>query len=1012
MKNNNILFKVSIYLFITSSQAQYLWYENKTKTENIQFLENSDGIFSINELNPSRSGLNSNKRVSKFIRNSNTDKGLSTFKLYKPIKSPEAISISLKAYINTSTFNLSNVNRLRLYLRNTTTGETIQKTLFFTAGKEWQDFTFDIKSIDFSIEGLRNSGYDQVQLGYGNGQFSNRSTTYYIDQISATKQQQKQYLWYENDVESENILFTNQESGQFTTDEINPNTNKNNVNITCAKFIRDSSVSKSFAYFNLFQPIETAVTFTVNLKALISVRQDKLINRPSHLRIYLKNTTTGATIFKQMKFSKGKKWEDFSFVFNQSEFTVKGLKRGGYNQMYIGFGNNVFSPLTITYYIDQIYGTTKQMPIHPLAKSMQGSWGTRFYVRGGEDLDFYTADRSLGGRNYDYIAGAKEIINSYPSTGHIITNATNNANSHLWTLRNNKNVDAVMGVNNAIVSEEFVPNLQNEQIIIDVINLFKNADKKIILYLNSLSPSERSTPTGAAVWKNYVNTYFSGNEHKAWMNYCEGYVKRFAQLEIDGYWIDAFSSYPGDDFEKDEFIQMIRDADPGIMIAANLDKDFFRHDNGESILVDSDGIEDNDDRDYRIIKLSGKDPWSDITAGHITPLDNGAPPNSWAYEEFTVTDIQENHITTYNGGSKQIVKHLFLPIRETWSGDRKNLIFNDRQQTYRFVKKITDAGGIVTFSTTTDEDGTTMEDEEFVLKYVDQKFTTNSNPTQYTRPLGAFLVEEEEIYPWYENEKNTSIDYISIVKNLHTVTTENFPNPLKKGINSTNTVFRSKRDGGTLARVYFNLPNIITNVSKLKVTLKSFVNKANPTEIESTIRVYLINTNTNKNIFRQQKLITGNTWENLEFDFSNETASIENYNQIAIGFANGDSSSATTKYYFDDIKGSINQYVATPDTDIVPKQINNINIHDKVILEEIFDEQNTQIRIYPNPVTSSFELSRKLNSIQIYNITGKKLLEFPDNSSLFNISDLNSGFYFLRGNNLDGKQEIIRFVKK
>ena len=39
---------------------------------------------------------------------------------------------------------------------------------------------------------------------------------------------------------------------------------------------------------------------------------------------------------------------------------------------------------------------------------------------------------------------------------------------------------------------------------------------------------------------------------KAWMNLCEGYIKRLAKLVVDGYWIDAFASYPGND--KTEFV--------------------------------------------------------------------------------------------------------------------------------------------------------------------------------------------------------------------------------------------------------------------------------------------------------------------------------------------------------------------------------------------------------------------------------------------------------------------------
>lgn len=398
-----------------------------------------------------------------------------------------------------------------------------------------------------------------------------------------------------------------------------------------------------------------------------------------------------------------------------------------------------FCILLITSILLTSYSAQKNITKETAAKALQGSWGARLYIRGGETLDRYVKPKADGGKGYNYLAGAKEMIESYPTMGHVITNATNNANSHLWTLRTNENVDAVMGHSGSIISEEFVPAIENEHIIIDVINEFKKADKKVILYLNSMSPAERATPAGAASWNNYVRKYFKGNEHRAWMNFCEGYIKRFAKMGVDGYWIDAFSRYPGNRSEKGEFIQMIRTVDPDIMITTGHSSDFFTDENGIPIKVDSDGMDDTNDKEYKIVKLTANEPWSDFTCGHVTSLKQGAPPNSWAYEEFTISDIIASPTATYDG-TKQIVKHLFLPIRATWSNNKSELMFN-KEQAYRFVKNIIDAGGAVTFSTTTDIDGTTMEDEELILKYVNQQLEINATPAKYVRPQGASLVK-------------------------------------------------------------------------------------------------------------------------------------------------------------------------------------------------------------------------------------------------------------------------------
>lgn len=816
---------------------------------------------------------------------------------------------------------------------------------------------------------------------------------------------QAQYLWYENETGTEIISPTSSKFGVFTTHETNPDTNGVNTNTTCSKFVRQASKSKGFTYFELGHPIETATTYTISLKGYIDVNQNDFSSSPKRLRVYLKNTITGDIKYKQKNFTTSESWEDFSFVFNPSDFTTSGLGSGGYNQMHIGYGNGISSSTEITYFIDQIYGTTDQT-VNTTPVSLQGSWGARLYVRGGETLDDYVKPVSEGGKGYDYLAGAQEIISSYPTMGHVITNATNNAKAHLWTLRTNENVDAAMGTSGAIIDEEFVPSLANEQVIIDVINEFKNANKKVILYLNAMSPADRATATGAQAWDDYVSLYFANNEHLAWMNLCEGYLKRFEELGVDGYWIDAFGSYPGNDTERTEFVQMIRNVDPDVLITTNYAKDYFTDSNGDYLFVDTDEVEDIDETDYKIVKLTVQDPWSDITAGHITPLQQGAPPNSWAYEEFTVPDIQTSPTTSYDG-SKQSLKHLFLPIRSTWSSERSDLMF-DEVQAYRFVKNITDAGGAVTFSTTTNTDGTTMEDEETVLKYVDQQFAANATPLQYIRPLGAFLVGEEQIYPWYENNDGTTTDYLAVESSRQGVTTEDFSNPFQTGVNTSTIVTRFVRGGGSTARIFFDLPNPITDLSSLKISLDAFMNHSTPSSVDYRIRIFLINTTSNTRVYKQLSLSAANTWENLIFDFSDQGTYPDGYDQIAIAFANGDSSGGTTTYYIDNLKGSINQYlIATTESTALKTST------DFIFTDESQMEQNySPIKIYPNPVTNSFKTSKEFKSVSIYKMTGEKILEFSGNQSSFDISNLNTGLYIIRINDNEGNNKVLRLIKK
>ncbi len=100
----------------------------------------------------------------------------------------------------------------------------------------------------------------------------------------------------------------------------------------------------------------------------------------------------------------------------------------------------------------------------PEASWLEGSWGVRLIIRGGKDLDTFVSN------GYNYVAEAKRIVRDDPTTGHVITNFTNNANSSLFLLRDNPNIP---GLTNQL-NQRFFPTIQNEQIILDVIQAFKN----------------------------------------------------------------------------------------------------------------------------------------------------------------------------------------------------------------------------------------------------------------------------------------------------------------------------------------------------------------------------------------------------------------------------------------------------------------------------------------------------------------------------------------------------------
>ena len=224
----------------------------------------------------------------------------------------------------------------------------------------------------------------------------------------------------------------------------------------------------------------------------------------------------------------------------------------------------------------------------------------------------------------------------------------------------------------------------------------------------------------------------------AWRTLVKGYVERFEGL-ADGYWLDNLNNLPGGDVGA--FVETLREVNPDLAIATNDIKTNLKDENGVDVFVDSDGIDDEDPRDYRVRIFEITDPYMDFTAGHPTPLGQGAPPNSWAYEEFNFPLIVENPWGSYDC-SKGTLKHYFAPIRQQWSVARADLIF-EVEQAYRFVRTFTDAGAAITWSTTP-TDGFITDDEMAIMQEINDRMlqSPKPDPEPYVRPEGAFLVEE------------------------------------------------------------------------------------------------------------------------------------------------------------------------------------------------------------------------------------------------------------------------------
>ncbi|MEP2169427.1 MAG: T9SS type A sorting domain-containing protein [Polaribacter sp.] len=540
-----------------------------------------------------------------------------------------------------------------------------------------------------------------------------------------------QFLWFENESNTTHLEYSAVSNGTFSTDVSNPDNTGINTNSIVSRFKRNESTSAHIS-FGLKSPITKTTNLKIGLKAHISLATEDLKNPNTRIRIYLGNSTVSSDIYIQKHFSIGQTWQAFEFNFSDLEIPNDVINAGGFDILRISFINANNPAAAATYHLDSIYGSLDQTG--HIASWLAGSWGITFPVYGGERLD----SEIKGG--YNLLAGAQEVVDELPAVGHVITNLSYFAHSHYFTLRQNSNVDVATEIHEALI-----PSVANENIIFEVMQKFKDDGKKVILYI-STNYLDRAINDGAdieAAWINYYTNNFAGDEYAAYRNLIEGFILQVKDY-ADGYWLDTTAEL-NKDGNIEDFVQMIRDADPGAIISAQPNGAYFKDENGNNILVDSDGLDDDDDTNYKIVSFEGVNVYQDFTSGHVTPLGQGAPPNSWAYEEFTIPEMEDNPWSMFEENT--VLKHAWFPIREKWHVSSQPIVFGI-EDAYRFAKRIIDGNAAVTFATTINDvnngKGYMMDDEMIIMKAINDRLLSSSVPDYepYVRPEGAHLVGE------------------------------------------------------------------------------------------------------------------------------------------------------------------------------------------------------------------------------------------------------------------------------
>lgn len=373
--------------------------------------------------------------------------------------------------------------------------------------------------------------------------------------------------------------------------------------------------------------------------------------------------------------------------------------------------------------INQAFVVQQWIPDNANASDFSGSWGIRFAIPGGVDLTRSKAN---------WTEGAQELADSLDSYGHVMLNLTANAKGFRYLLRDNLYIDIAKDIH-----PDLVPSADKAQTLFDVIDIFKAKNKKVILYIAADGPAAymlqrhgRSNPELEGAWQSYYKRVYGGDEGAAWRTLVKGYVEQL-KGKVDGYWIDHVDHMPGD---IGKFIEMLKTTDPKVSVALNRGKSYIKGNDGKYIEVaaDKNGALD---KPHRVVSLTPLEAYSDFTSGHPTPLAYGAKPNSWAYEEFTFEEVAKSPWVFYQ--DKAVLRHWFGPMRTNWN--HGELLF-DVEQAYRFVRKLTDAGGSITWSSTMNHGRMTKGDFDVLLE-VDKRMSASKLPPiiPYVRPKGAKL---------------------------------------------------------------------------------------------------------------------------------------------------------------------------------------------------------------------------------------------------------------------------------
>lgn len=532
-----------------------------------------------------------------------------------------------------------------------------------------------------------------------------------------------EHIWYQNQHYIQPVYFAKSVGGTFRSQVSNPVVSSELERV--AHFQQEDGKAGSLTFI-LPNPIEDVRELIISAQLYVAQAKNEWSTSTSRIGLALEYSSGEyPSIMVEQELTQGEQWEDVQFNFSGEMVPHEVGIAGGYDQLTIHFSKGAEPFEGISYYLNTISGSQIQSP----AKVLGGNWGVTFPVSPGKGAD------------YDYAAGAREIVTELTTIGHVITNFTGFAHGQYFTLHHNPNVDIA-----AEIHPSSVPGEENDHVMEEVLSIFREAGIKTILYM-ALDGYHNfnATDEQQAAWENYYTTKFGGDEYAAYKDLMMGFISRTKDM-CDGYWLDHTTKLPGSGTTTD-FVTAIREIHPDAMISLNDTKAWLTTGPQQWVKVDSDGLDDEDTTDYLIITHESRNYRSDFTSGHVTPIGQGAPVNSWAYEEFTIPNMMDNPWTTYNKHTS--MKHAWFPVRERWHVPQLDLV-QEIEQAYRFVRRVTDGGAAITWANTAEyrkweKLGHMMPDEMVMMKEINRRMAMSTKPdyVPYVRPQGAYLVGEE-----------------------------------------------------------------------------------------------------------------------------------------------------------------------------------------------------------------------------------------------------------------------------